>query len=81
MSYEHPNPGLLVSAAYDEATAAAEKLRPSYIWRPHLAKDGNSWIALFGDNLAEGVVGCGDSPDEAMRDFDKAWYRSAKVKP
>lgn len=52
----------------------ADYSRPSAIYRPRLAKDGNAWIACYGDNLAEGVVGCGDTPEKAMRDFDKNWY-------
>jgi len=36
--------------------------------------DGNQWIALYGDNLQDGVAGSGDSPEEAMRNFDKAWF-------
>jgi hypothetical protein len=48
--------------------------RPSVIYRPKLSLDGNMWIALFGDNLQEGVVGIGTSPNEAMYQFDNAWY-------
>jgi hypothetical protein len=50
-----------------------EMQRPSAIFRPSLAIDGNKWSALYGSNLAEGVSGFGDSPSEAMADFDKAW--------
>ena len=49
--------------------------RPSFIWRPHLAKDGNMWSALYGDNIQEGVCGFGKTPEEAMLAFDKAWVR------
>ncbi|MCW0104448.1 hypothetical protein [Burkholderia pseudomallei] len=31
------------------------------------------WCALYGPNLMEGVCGFGDSPAEAMADFDKNW--------
>ena len=48
---------------------------PSAIWRPRLFIDGNQWCALYGDNLQDGVAGFGDSPQEAMWDFDKAWCR------
>ena len=53
--------------------------RPSYIWRPHLIKDGNSWSALYGDNIQEGVCGFGNSPEQAMRAFDEAWVANLNV--
>jgi len=48
---------------------------PSAIYRPSIAPDGNKWCALYGENLAEGVAGFGDTPAEAMADFDAAWHR------
>jgi hypothetical protein len=50
-----------------------ELMRPSVLFRPHLAKDGDAWSVLYGDNIQEGVCGFGDSPDAAMRDFDQHW--------
>lgn len=47
--------------------------RPSAIYRPTLSKDGNAWVALYGPDLATGVVGCGMTPAEAMEEFDLAW--------
>ena len=46
--------------------------------RPTLSIDGNQWCALYGDNLQDGVAGFGDSPDAAMREFDKAWHQNLK---
>jgi hypothetical protein len=46
---------------------------PSAIYRPAISVDGNKWCALYGSNLHDGVAGFGDSPAEAMSDFDKAW--------
>jgi hypothetical protein len=55
---------------------------PSVIWKPRLFIDGSSWCALYGDNLQSGVAGFGDSPQEAMWDFDLAWGRKlAAPKP
>jgi hypothetical protein len=54
--------------------AAAEMCRPSTIHRPALSIDGNKWCALYGENLQDGVAGFGDSPDEAFRAFDAAWF-------
>lgn len=53
--------------------AASEMARPSAVFKPILTKDGDSWCALYGTNLAEGVSGFGNSPYEAMAAFDKAW--------
>ena len=47
--------------------------RPSVLYRPAIMIDGNKWCALYGENLQDGVAGFGDSPYEAMSDFDKAW--------
>ncbi len=47
--------------------------RPSVLYRPRLAADGTKWCALFGDDLATSVAGFGDTPAEAMADFDRAW--------
>ncbi len=46
---------------------------PSVLYRPRLMADGTKWCALYGDNLQEGVAGFGDTPAEAMHEFDKAW--------
>ena len=47
---------------------------PSAVWKPRLSMDGNKWCALYGEDLQSGIAGFGDSPAEAMWDFDKAWY-------
>ena len=54
--------------------------RPSVLYRPSLAIDGNKWSALYGSNIQEGVVGYGDSPEDAMRDFDTNWHKKLPVK-
>lgn len=52
----------------------AEYTRPFVVMRPKLAQDGNAWIAYYGEDLATGVVGVGDTPYEAAKDFDKVWW-------
>lgn len=49
--------------------------RPSVLFRPTISPDGNKWCALYGVNLMEGVAGFGDTPEEAMRDFDNNWWK------
>jgi hypothetical protein len=57
--------------------AAYELMRPAVIFKPKLSRDGNKWCALFGDDLQSGVAGFGDSPADAMWDFDREW--TAKI--
>lgn len=59
----------------DFSIAAAERVRPSVVFRPSLSIDGDMWCALYGDDLQNGVAGFGQTPDEAMREFDKAWHQ------
>lgn len=56
--------------------AAAEYERPSVQFRPRVFIDGNQWCALYGDNLQDGVAGFGDSPANAMWDFDRNWHKA-----
>jgi hypothetical protein len=65
-------------AMHHIAYAFADYQRPSVLYRPRLSLDGNMWIALYGDNLAEGCVGCGESPELAMAAFDKEWATKYK---
>ena len=57
----------------DFLNVAYEQARPSAIFRPKLAIDGNQWCALYGDDLQSGIAGFGDTPDKAMSDFDTNW--------
>ena len=50
-----------------------EHSRPSAVFRPSIGRDGNKWCALYGEDLMDGVAGFGDTPEEAMAAFDKAW--------
>lgn len=52
--------------------------RPSIKYKPDISIDGNQWCVLFGDNLQDGVAGFGDSPQEAMNDFDKNFTKKLK---
>lgn len=58
---------------------AYEHARPSVLFRPELMVDGNKWCALYGDNPQDGVAGFGDSPAEAMLDFDKHWTEKLRA--
>lgn len=60
-------------ALQDLSLAGARMGEPSAVYRPELSLDGNQWCALYGKDLMDGVAGFGDTPAEAMADFDKNW--------
>lgn len=47
--------------------------RPSVMLGLKPFPDGDSWCVLYGEDIQSGVAGFGDTPDDAMHDFDKAW--------
>lgn len=55
--------------------SAYEMRRPSVLYRPTVAPDGTKWCVLYGPDIMEGVVGYGDTPAEAMADFDNNWLK------
>ncbi len=61
------------NAAVEAQNTAAAGRAPHVLMRPSLVPDGNKWSALYGNNLMDGVGGFGDTPEEAMADFDKNW--------
>jgi hypothetical protein len=59
----------------DFQSAAWEMQRPAVLFRPEVFPDGDKWCALYGKNLQAGVAGFGDTPAEAMIDFDANWNK------
>jgi hypothetical protein len=57
-------------------TVAQEGERPSTRLRPVVVRDGNAYCALYGADLQEGISGFGNTPEEALIAFDKAWLES-----
>lgn len=49
---------------------------PSVLYKAKLTQDGDKWLAVYGD-LPTGVVGIGNTPEEAMRDFNRVWSSPA----
>lgn len=62
-------------AAYEWQIAAGEQQRPCVVFKPRLFKDGNAWCALLGENLMTGVSAFGNTPSEAMHNFDIEWTK------
>lgn len=69
------NDAYIARVAICEAAAVIQgtMTAPHVIYKPVLQPDGDKWCALFGANLMVGVAGFGDTPAEAMAEFDKAW--------
>lgn len=54
--------------------------KPAHVlMKPKLFIDGDKWCALYGDNLQDGVSGFGESPKEAMENFDLAWCKKLTI--
>jgi len=51
---------------------------PAYNLKPKVFLDGDKWCALYGNNIQEGVVAFGDSPNEAFNNFDKIWHTNVR---
>ena len=45
--------------------------------KPKIHKDGNKWCVLYGENIQDGVAGFGDTPHEAVIDWEINWNTSA----
>jgi hypothetical protein len=52
-----------------------QMMRPSTLLKPNIVRDGNAWCASIGSNPMEGVYAFGDSPEDAMKNFDKEWVK------
>lgn len=62
-------------------TASTEMLqRPSFALRPTVAIMGESYIAFWGtiEKAGEAICGVGNTPNEALADFDDAFDRAPK---
>ena len=44
--------------------------------KPTIQQDGNQWCVLYGENLQVGIAGFGDSPQLAIIDWNREWYKS-----
>jgi hypothetical protein len=40
-----------------------------------LQKDGNAWCVLYGPDLQVGIAGFGDTPNDAVADFNARWAK------
>jgi len=67
------------NAAELACIAAEKQAKPHVLMRPKIYMDGDSWCALYGENIQDGVCGFGDSPEKAALSFDKKWIGIDKI--
>ncbi len=61
-----------------QTSIESQELNIVSILKPSIKKYGNQWCVLYGDNLQEGIAGFGDTPHEAVLDFNDQWYERSK---
>jgi len=44
--------------------------------KPSLTKDGDQWCVLYGENIIEGIVGFGDTPQSAIINWNAEWNKT-----
>jgi len=74
-----PQPGFMtqiipLSGVSQDATGVA---RHCYL---NLSLDGNQWCVLFGSDLNRGIAGFGNTPNDAVAEFEKQ-FKTANDRP
>ena len=54
---------------------------PSAVRRPQLSRRRGTFIVLLGHSLENGVVGIGNTVENALRAFDLQYLRASEAKP
>jgi hypothetical protein len=68
----HPHVAQLLSIETD----GADKRRLwAIIYNLIPYQDGNQWCVLLGNDIQSGIVGFGDSPYDAIMDFENQMYK------
>ena len=57
-----------------------EKNTPFVIYKAKVFQDGDQFCALLGDNIQEGICAFGDTPAQAVSNFNIVWYKSIKTR-
>ena len=67
--------GYILQHAQQEIYTVSDRMtRPSVLFRPELSRAGDRWKVWYGE-----VSGVGDTPREAMSDFDNNWMNQRPV--
>jgi hypothetical protein len=69
------------SAAKVAIAALEEMSRPFYLLRPRVFPDGDTWCALYGGTIRDGICGYGDTPLAASYDFDNNFCNQKRPSP
>lgn len=65
------------AAEYRNQTAQEEKeFKLFSMLKPLLSRDGNQWCVLYGKDLQVIIAGFGNSPHQAIMNFNSEWYKS-----
>lgn len=67
------------NAAQEAQITEQARRAPHVLMRPRIFPDGNAWCALYGENIQDGVVGFGDTPEAAAAAFDLAWRQQVRT--
>ena len=46
--------------------------------KPVIYNDGDAYCCVSGPNAVEGIFGCGDSPADALKDWEKSYQKVLK---
>lgn len=64
--------GYLYDKRMNDYVYQCERVAPHVIHGAHVYQDGDQWCCILGD-LPTGVVGFGDTPQQACAEFDRIW--------
>jgi hypothetical protein len=59
---------------------AFERNTPFVIYGARVFQDGNTFCALLGDNIQEGICAFADTPANAVHAFNNVWYSPVVTK-
>lgn len=66
----------LITEAQMNYWAAKQDLSLVESLKPSITKDGDQWCCLYGDNLQEGIAGFGDTPYQAILNFNTEFNKN-----
>jgi len=69
--FSHEAHIIQVAICEEAAITRAALTAPHVLMKPRIFPDGDSWCALYGEDLMMGVAGFGASPEEACAAFDE----------
>ena len=56
-----------------------EEFRLFETLKPKICRDGNQWCVLYGEDLQSGICGFGDTPMDAIGNWESQWYKKINV--